>query len=265
MICRICSTAAPVEIARLQVLARHSVGYYSCACCGYVQTEPPTWLAEAYASPITLMDTGALARVLQLSAIARAVLAAMSQNGKGKCLDFGGGHGLFVRRMRDLGENFRWEDPYCKNLHARGFEATVGERGFVMATCFEVLEHLENPVDVVRGLLDRAEVVLCSTELVDAWPGRFADWPYVAAEHGQHIGFFSRTALRQVAHLTGSHLISDGRSVHCFSRRRWGAWRVRMALHPRWARWSLWWARPRSLTLADSRLMAAQMRGIAPS
>ncbi len=39
-------------------------------------------------------------------------------------MDFGAGHGVFVRMMRDKGFDFFWNDIYCKNLYAKDFEYT---------------------------------------------------------------------------------------------------------------------------------------------
>jgi len=40
------------------VLGRHKMRYYCCPTYGFIQTEPPFWLAESYKSPMTSYDLG---------------------------------------------------------------------------------------------------------------------------------------------------------------------------------------------------------------
>ena len=39
-----------------------------------------------------------------------------------KFLDYGGGYGILVRLMRDVGYDFYWFDKYSQNIFAKGFE-----------------------------------------------------------------------------------------------------------------------------------------------
>ena len=140
-------------------------------------------------------------------------------------LDFGGGTGLFVRLMRDRGFPFFWEDPWCANVHARGFDAP-GTR-FDLVTAFEVLEHLPDPAPVLLSLLRRTDSVLASTELLP--PGRNPDsWWYFLPETGQHVSLFTRPALQALARRLGVRLYSRG-NLHLFTRRSVAAWRFRLA------------------------------------
>ncbi len=117
MICRICaSPSSPFGTARL--LDRHDVQYFRCPACGFVQTEEPYWLDEAYAEAITRTDLGLVARNQGFSVLSRAVIGAFFQS-EGRFLDYGGGYGLFVRTMRDLGFDFRLYERQCPNLFAR--------------------------------------------------------------------------------------------------------------------------------------------------
>ena len=61
MECRICSEKTSPLFEHL-VLGRHMVRYERCDDCGYVCTEDPYWLDEAYARPINLCDTGIVSR-----------------------------------------------------------------------------------------------------------------------------------------------------------------------------------------------------------
>src|ERR1039458_28938 len=51
MSCKICS--APVDNwAHAEVLHKYQVSYFMCSVCGFVNTERPYWLNEAYSEPI---------------------------------------------------------------------------------------------------------------------------------------------------------------------------------------------------------------------
>lgn len=251
--CRACGGIVR-PLGRARVLRRYDVQYERCTVCDYIQTEAPHWLAEAYRNPITDQDTGSLVRVLRLADVTKAVLALIVGR-RGRHLDFGGGYGVFTRRMRDVGADFWWEDLYCENLLARGFSAKPGEGGFVLATCFEVLEHVERPQELIAGLLMRADAVLVGTESSDGWRDRFFEWPYVAAEHGQHIGFCGERTLSLMAERLGVHFVSNGRSLHLFSKARVPGWKARLALSGRAARVLAMLIRWTPLTLGDHECM----------
>ena len=61
MDCRVCHRPLGTSFSEGRILDRN-VEYFECSECGYVQTEEPTWLDEAYSSPINLSDTGIMAR-----------------------------------------------------------------------------------------------------------------------------------------------------------------------------------------------------------
>ena len=107
-ICRICTK--PVEAMFSSVLLqKYSTQYFKCSQCGYVQTEHPHWLEEAYESSINDSDTGMIMRNLWHRNIT-ATLIYFLFNNKGRFLDYGSGYGVFVRLMRDVGFDFSWQD-----------------------------------------------------------------------------------------------------------------------------------------------------------
>lgn len=59
MKCNICYSQSK-SIFRAKVLNRHDVEYFYCPECGFIQTEIPYWLKEAYTRQINLVDTGIL-------------------------------------------------------------------------------------------------------------------------------------------------------------------------------------------------------------
>jgi 2-polyprenyl-3-methyl-5-hydroxy-6-metoxy-1,4-benzoquinol methylase len=139
MNCKICASSSTF-FANAKLLNKYDVDYFKCTDCGFVQTEDPYWLAEAYSEAIAGSDIGLVTRNMNLSACAQ-LLIEQYFNSDGKFLDYGGGYGLFVRLMRDAGFNFYWSDKFCKNLFAQGFEDN-GKSEYELVTAFELLEHL---------------------------------------------------------------------------------------------------------------------------
>lgn len=225
MNCKLCGSGTE-PFGELTVLVRHRAYYRRCNACGYVAVENPSWLDEAYANhAIAALDTGIVARNLWLADAVDALLRWRFRDAK-TALDYGAGTGLFVRLMRDRGHDFRWTDPYCENLFALGFEADENA-SFGVVTCFEVAEHLIDPLPVFRQLVGRAPVLVFSTELLPERNNRPGEWHYYAPETGQHIGFFTPASLQALAEKLGRHFASNGRMLHAFTTE---------PLHPLWLR-----------------------------
>lgn len=232
--CKLCA-AETAPFGEQIVLGRHRAAYRRCTACGYVFVEDPHWLDEAYASSaIAALDTGMAHRNLWLADTVAALLALRFRD-VGRCLDFGGGSGLFVRLLRDRGYDFRWQDRHCPNLFARGFEAGDGER-FDLITCFEVVEHLVDPLATFDALAARAPTLVFATELLPATGNRPGEWHYYAPQAGQHVGFFTRASLEGVARRLGRHFASDGRQLHVIATRRIDDRLLRLLARKRWAR-----------------------------
>ena len=212
-ICRVCAAAAR-PIFSGTVLGRN-VEYQECDACGYVQTETPTWLDEAYGSAIGAADTGILQRNRRTARVVVRMLAMLGLLRR-RVIDSAGGYGLLVRMLRDLGVDARWEDRYCDNLVARGFEAAADDKADLL-TAFEVMEHLVDPLADLQLLCARAPHVLVSTSLIPEPTPRLNDWWYYAPSGGQHIGFFRLRTLEHLAKQLGRRVFSDGRSFHLFT------------------------------------------------
>jgi Methyltransferase domain len=212
-ICRVCSstTKFTFTVDLLGVPAR----YFDCSNCGYVQTETPFWLEQAYGQPIGDADTGIMLR--NRANVARVAVALLAFGRlRGRVLDVGGGFGILVRMLRDLGIDARWRDKYCQNLLSKGFEDDNGS--YDLATAFEVVEHLEHPLEELRSLITAFPAVLISTELAPPVGTLNASWWYLVPEYGQHIGFFRESTLAWIASELGCHYATDGASVHIFVR-----------------------------------------------
>lgn len=231
--CRCCGgTLAPSF--KLQVLHRHDVVYLVCTACGSLQTQPPYWLAEAYASNLSNLDTGAAQRNLKNLAASHVVIRLL---GLPRVLDVGGGDGLLCRLLRDHGADCYVQDKYAKPAYAQGYDrAPFDVPDLVLA--FEVFEHLANPINEIEPFFaGRPAAVLVSTELYE---GQGADWHYLAPESGQHVFFYSRRALQGVAVRFGYHLLVVGEFRLFFRAGVAGLLEInllRLLLRPRVCRW----------------------------
>jgi hypothetical protein len=211
--CHICS-ATTSPFARDQVLGRHLVQYYRCATCGFVQTEAPYWLGEAYTGAISGSDVGLVSRN-HLLATRTVPLIRCFFHRRGRFLDYGGGYGLFTRMMRDLGFDFCHYDRYCPNLFAQHFEAQIdSSHRYELVTAFEVFEHLVNPLAEIEALLQLSRSILFTTTLLPQAGPRPNDWWYYGLEHGQHVSIYSRESLAYIAKTFKLNLHSDGVSFH---------------------------------------------------
>jgi hypothetical protein len=226
--CKVCDSAArPFGTGR--VLGRHDVRYYRCETCGFVQTEHPYWLDEAYGTALIAADVGVAQRNIDLAALTQAVIQQFLRADQ-RFLDYGGGYGLFVRLMRDRGFDFRWHDRYARNLLSRGFEAAADADGFELVTAFEVLEHLVDPVPEIESMLHRGDSLLCTTRFLPSTNPRPNEWWYYALSGGQHVSLFTHDALRRVAARSGHRLVSDGVSVHLMTKLDMPEWLFRLII-----------------------------------
>ena len=228
MICEVCQT--PLEhFGEALVLDKYRVHYFRCSKCGFIQTEKPYWLSEAYSEAIVAADVGIMHRNLQTSAVTSAVISLLFPTGK-KFLDYGGGHGTFVRLMRDRGFNFFWQDRYAKNVHARSFEHIADTR-YDLLTAFELLEHLPNPLEDLSQAFALSDNVLTTTLLVPDPPPVPPNWWYYAVRGGQHISFYTPASLNILAHHFDRYVSSSG-GFHLFTRKPISAVMFRMATWP---------------------------------
>jgi hypothetical protein len=207
------------------VLGKHAVRYYRCVDTGFIQTEEPYWLQEAYAAVICPLDVGYMSRSIDMSRLTAGGIARYFDANK-RFLDYGGGSGVLARLMRDAGYDFFRCDPYCANLFAPYFDydpATApGSTPFELLTAFEVFEHLPNPMQEIEKMFALSDSILFSTELqpADKVIQNADDWHYFCPEHGQHIAFQTLKSLTYIANRFGAALYSDGRATHLLTRRR---------------------------------------------
>lgn len=222
MNCKICNhTANP--LFSTQVLLKYPVQYFKCTSCGFIQTEFEFWLNEAYSNAITSLDIGLIQRNEITKHIAKALIQYM-YGGEGKYVDYGGGYGMFVRMMRDLGIDYYRQDIYCQNLFATYFDITDlaedDRNKFNMLTAFEVFEHLQNPLIELEKMLQFSESIFFSTLLTPPNIASVKDWWYFIPETGQHIALYSKESLQYMANKYQLNLYSNNTNFHLFTKQK---------------------------------------------
>jgi hypothetical protein len=219
MKCNICG-AESTFFADGAILHKHRVAYFRCNQCGFIQTEEPYWLGEAYENAINSNDVGLVSRNITLAEITKAVISIFFDQKK-SFLDFGGGYGMFVRIMRDRGFDFYRYDKHCENLFARDFDADLqADAHYELLTAFEVFEHLANPLTDIAAMLKLSSNIIFTTELIPSQIPKPDSWWYYGLEHGQHVSFYTVRTLSIIAAKNRLNLYTDGRAIHLFTDKR---------------------------------------------
>lgn len=260
--CLICRHTAD-SFAHATIMGRYEIEYFRCRDCQFIQTETPYWLDQAYSKAIVSTDVGLIHRNERFARITDRLLRLVYPDAS-RCLDYGGGYGMFTRMMRDRGHQFFHRDPFCENLFAVGFEANDAARDetsrrFDLLTAFEVLEHLANPHRDLQQFDSMAEHWLVSTEVVPDPAPQPDQWWYYVLDGGQHISLWSKRALQSVAAHYSRHLVSY-RGMHVFSRSKKQSFLTKQVLRDRSVRVLDRFRRRRSL-LGDDFLTAVKCAG----
>jgi hypothetical protein len=221
MYCNVCRQNIH-EFQNAIILHKYNIVYYKCEQCGFIQTESPYWLQESYTQAIASLDIGLVSRNLYLLPIIEKILVENFDYTK-KFLDFAGGYGLFVRLMRDKGFDFYRQDKYCQNIFAEYFDISdIGNNNkFEALTAFEVFEHLQNPLEDIKGMFSLSDTIIFSTELQPKTPiNNITDWWYFCPETGQHISFYSYKSLEVIAEYYKCFLYSNGKDIHVLAKNK---------------------------------------------
>ena len=216
MNCRICENKSGF-VFKAKILEKYLISYFCCPNCGFVQTEDPYWLEEAYRQPINDSDTGYVMRNINLSQ-KLCILLTTCFNKNANFLDYAGGYGVFVRLMRDIGFDFYWDDKFTQNLFAKGFEHRSGLI-YEAVTTFECFEHFVDPMSEVSNLLSLSDTIIFSTTLLPDPLPMPEGWWYYGLEHGQHISFYSKRTFEFIADNFGLSYYNIG-SLHIFSKKK---------------------------------------------
>jgi 2-polyprenyl-3-methyl-5-hydroxy-6-metoxy-1,4-benzoquinol methylase len=202
MICKVCSYKTNKKF-KANILKKHEIHFYECSNCGFVQTEAPYWLEEAYALSMNLGDTGQMLRNEKCVKVTAALISTFL-NPNGRFLDFAAGYGIFVRCMRDKGYDFYWDDLYTENLLAMGFEAPTDVEKYDLITVFECFEHFVDPLAEIEKLFQKTDHILFTTTLIPIPTPEPDKWWYYGLDHGQHVAFYRKKSLELIARKFGA-------------------------------------------------------------
>ena len=214
MKCKICGNQSN-EFDIAEILEKYKVHYYCCPICGFVQTEEPYWLDEAYSTAFSRTDVWCMNRNMINS---NNLLFLMKFVELGPCLDFGGGYGVLVRMMRDYGFDFYWYDKYAQNIFAFGFDGDLSAN-YTLVTSFENFEHFVNPMEEIEKIINCTQTVYFTTTLIHNSPP-IKEWFYYYPIHGQHISFYSHKTLKYIAKKYSMYLITDNINTHILSKKK---------------------------------------------
>jgi len=219
MLCKICDSHIPSKFDVAKVLKKYKVSYYQCSKCGFIQTEEPYWLEESYSDAIARNDIGILSRNLaMIGPVQATILTFFDCNAQ--YIDYGGGYGLFVRLMRDRGYEFFHYDKFAPNLFAQGFEQDEVENiHYELLTAFEVFEHLTNPIDEIREMLNFSSNILFTSLLVPVPPPALESWWYYSLDYGQHVALYTLKSLEVLAQRLNLNLYTNQHSFHLLTNR----------------------------------------------
>lgn len=208
-LCSICGSHTEKAFSSI-ALKKYTFDTVSCPNCGFLGIENAHWIKEAYSNAISDTDTGLVARNIALAKKITPILFYLFKT-SGSYVDIAGGTGLFTRLMRDTGFDFYWDDLYCDNVHARGFEYK-NNLNINAITAFEVFEHLNDPISFIKNAMENnnPSVIFFTTEIFKSPPPSPDEWWYYAFDAGQHISFYQYKTLEILARKFNFRLFSDG-------------------------------------------------------
>ena len=202
----------------LQYLVRkeHRATLARCQKCGFCFVANPFWLSGSFYETLQPLDIGTVDRCSLVLDFVQAITRVSSWRADSKFIDWGGGYGLMTRMARDRGINMANFDPYVQPLFSSPANLdNLCPAQVIVAS--EVFLHIENPLDVLDQLLSFSPVVIITAVVP---PDRVSpDWWYLMPDTGQHVSFYPVSTLKKMAEITRTHLISDGRFFHIFSRK----------------------------------------------
>lgn len=150
-----------------------------------------------------------------------------------RLLDVGCSSGPFILAARDFGVEAEGVEPssgpartaiqsglkvyqgYLKDIH-------LPEESFDVITLFEVLEHLRDPLSLVKEchrILCTSGLLVIRTGNTDSWTVQYMKgrWRYFSIrEHGGHISFFNPVSMRKLSERSGFVVVDIKTHRVCF-------------------------------------------------
>jgi 2-polyprenyl-3-methyl-5-hydroxy-6-metoxy-1,4-benzoquinol methylase len=142
-----------------------------------------------------------------------------------RLLDVGCSNGAFISAAQTFGINAEGVEPAAAPAQAatesglkvhQGFlqDIHLAEASFDVVTLFEVLEHLKDPLSLMKEchrVLSQGGVLVIRTGNTDSWSARFTKnrWEYFSiSKHGGHISFFNPASMGKLAQRSGFSIAS---------------------------------------------------------
>ncbi len=162
-------------------------------------------------------------------------------------LDVGCSSGSFLVVARDLGFRVAGVEPAAaparrareRQLNVyQGFleELFLAEGSYDAVTLFEVVEHVKDPVRVVKEchrVLRPGGIVVIRTGNTDSWTVRYMGgrWEYFdISRHGGHVSFFNPESIRVLAERSGFKIASlKTRNLRLYEKHHCSVFRYRIA------------------------------------
>jgi SAM-dependent methyltransferase len=216
-----CLCGAPSDLKfELPLVSGLTGHYYECRRCQFLRSDHldnPEALRTVYTNALGESDIGAAwrercvaDRIQQLVA-----LRLFPRYRKCRLLDFGCGPGYVANLLQ-----FRngWDvygfEPYIPPMYLPtrtlvSRDQLLAHAPFDLIIASEVLEHLVDPASELRGIseiLADAGFFYVTTGLYRT-PGRDVNWPYLAPQSGQHVSFYSRSAIEEVKRIVGASAV----------------------------------------------------------
>ena len=228
--CRLCGAQADFSFSR-RARDGDEIKCYECTSCHSLQTQVPYWLDDEYAAAAAYtypnLDTSAAERALR-GRIAVCFLWKLCgfSSPEDKLLDWGGGPGLLVRLLRDVGIDAYNYDKYAKNHFASGFSRS-DEHRYSFVTAFEVFEHFANPATDLEAIFAlQPSFFLISTCI---FKNQGPDWSYLGPAKSEHVFFYSERALQLIGRRFGYQVFRLPHEITLFFKSPISTTRLRLA------------------------------------